>query len=330
MTKGVREKSKEAIPVYFLVLPETLLLDLGGIAEAFRVANQFAEEPVFAPRFVGPAASVPSSIGLGLAGIEPLPAVLEENAWIVVCGMRRPELAVRLAPARAVIGWLKHIVTPSQTVCCVCAGALLAAEAGLLDGRQCTSHHAHTAWLESEHPKARVQHNRIFVEDGPIFTSAGVTSGIDLALVLIARQAGPVTAARVARDLVVYIRRTTNDPQFSVWLTHRNHLHPVVHRAQDAMMEDPGRDWDLTGIARAASVSVRTLSRLFREEAGVTPLHYLEEIRLALARERLLTTRWSVERVAEAAGFSSALQLRRAAKRHGTPAPAALRRAVTS
>jgi transcriptional regulator GlxA family with amidase domain len=96
------------------------------------------------------------------------------------------------------------------------------------------------------------------------------------------------------------------------------------------MMEDPGRDWDLTGIARAASVSVRTLSRLFREEAGVTPLHYLEEIRLALARERLLTTRWSVERVAEAAGFSSALQLRRAAKRHGTPAPAALRRAVTS
>jgi transcriptional regulator GlxA family with amidase domain len=171
-----------------------------------------------------------------------------------------------------------------------------------------------------------VLQNRIFVRDGNIYTSAGVTSGVDLALVLIAEKAGPVTAARVARELVVYIRRTANDPQLSSWLAHRNHLHPVLHRAQDAIVENPGHDWTLAEIARAACVSVRTLSRLFREETGTTALHYVEQIRLALARERLATTRLSVERVAESAGFSSALQLRRAAKRHGSASPREVRK----
>jgi transcriptional regulator GlxA family with amidase domain len=316
------------IPVYFLVLPDTLLLDLAGIAEALRVANQLAQKELFAPRFVGPGDSVPSSIGIGLSGILPLPAALETHAWVVVCGMRRPEEAVHTAPTRAAVNWLRAAMGPDNTLCCVCAGALIAAEAGLLAGRRCTSHHDHTGWLEARHPAARVEHNRIFVQDGNIYTSAGVTSGVDLALALIAREAGAVVAARVARDLVVYIRRTANDPQLSVWLSHRNHLHPVVHRAQDALVADPGRAWTLAALAQTVAVSVRTLSRVFREETGITPQHYLEQIRLGMAQERLATTRWNMEQVAQSSGFSSALQLRRTAKRHGRAAPRELRRAT--
>ena len=166
-----------------------------------------------------------------------------------------------------------------------------------------------------------MQHNRIFVADGHVLTSAGVTAGIDLALHLIAEYAGPAIAAQVARALVVYVRRAGADAQLSPWFAHRNHLHPVVHRAQDAIVADPGRNWNLETIATAGCTSVRHLSRLFRDELGVTVLAYLQHIRLAIARDRLDTPGWSVERVAEAAGFSSAHQLRRVWHRHQPGSP---------
>ena len=122
------------------------------------------------------------------------------------------------------------------------------------------------------------------------------------------------------------MRRTGGDPQLSPWLAHRNHLHPVVHRAQDAILADPARDWTLESIADVACTSVRHLSRLFRDEAGVTVLAYLHRIRLALAREHLATTGWSMERVAERAGFSSAHQMRRVWRQHETRPPSEVRR----
>lgn len=316
--------------VYFLVFPDILLLDLAGIAEAFRIANQNTPTPIFELLFVGPEKKSSSSIGLSLAGLSPLPKHIEDNAWIIVCGLPSPEGRIEAGAARDIIAWLRTQVRPTHTVCCVCAGALIAAEAGLLEGRQCTSHHDHCEWLQKRHPEAQVQTNRIFVRDGNVYTSAGVTSGIDLALTLIAEQAGAVIAARVARDLVVYIRRAGHDPQISVWLTHRNHLHPVVHHAQDEVVRDPGHPWTLPELAARCHVSVRTLSRLFRREAGITPLDYLAQIRLAIARERLQTTHMSIDRVAESAGFRSALQLRRLWKKHDEGSPAQLRKRVAN
>ncbi len=178
--------------------------------------------------------------------------------------------------------------------------------------------------MQRRYPRALVQHNRIFVQDGHVMTSAGVTAGIDLALQLIADYADPTVAVRVARKLVVYVRRSGTDAQLSPWFAHRNHLHPAVHRAQDAIVADPARDWDLASIAAAAHTSVRHLTRLFRHELGVTAQGYLQHIRIAIARERLDTTALSIERVAEAAGFRSAHQMRRAWRGHqaGTPSQA--------
>jgi transcriptional regulator GlxA family with amidase domain len=171
-----------------------------------------------------------------------------------------------------------------------------------------------------------VQENRVFVEDGPLLTSAGITTGIDLALYLIERHAGAELAARVARRLVVYLRRSGHDEQLSPWLAHRNHLHPAVHRAQDAMAQEPERSWTLAELAERAHVSTRHLTRLFAEHAGVGVLAYQQQLRIARARELLAGGRLSVERVAELSGFSSARDFRRVWQRHEAGAPSEQRR----
>lgn len=313
------------IPVHFIVLPGVYLLDLAGIADALRNANRIARRTVFEIVFNGIADEAVTSIGLSLSGLAPLPAHLPEGALVVVSGVT-PIARMQDPAALVAADWLARHVTDRHRLACICAGAWLAGRAGLLDGRACTTHHEDCAALQRRFPKALVQDNRIFVEDGNVMTSAGVTAGIDLALHLVAEYAGPAVASRVARALVVYVRRTGGDPQLSPWLAHRNHLHPVVHRAQDAILADPSRDWTLASIAEVACTSVRHLSRLFRDEAGVTVLAYLHGIRLALAREHLATTGWSVERVAEQAGFSSAHQLRRVWRQHDDVPPAEARR----
>ena len=193
----------------------------------------------------------------------------------------------------------------------VCSGALLLARAGLLDGRQCTTHHTRTDLLRQFAPTAQVHENRLFVEDGPAVTSAGVTAGIDLGLYLVERYFGAPLAAEVARDLVVYMRRSGQDPQLSPWLAYRNHLHPAVHRAQDAIAKDPARRWRLDELAERAHVSPRHLARLFAEHTGIGVVEYQQRLRLTRAKELLGDARLSRERVAEMAGFSSARDLRR-------------------
>ena len=139
--------------------------------------------------------------------------------------------------------WLAQMMRNDQsTLMCVCAGSLIAAHAGLLRGRECTTHHQHIDELAALEPSAKVHANRLFVEDGRILTSAGVTSGTDLALYMIGQQLGHRVAAAVARDLVVYMRRSATDPQLSPWVMHRNHIHPAVHRVQDAITRNPAAD----------------------------------------------------------------------------------------
>jgi transcriptional regulator GlxA family with amidase domain len=207
----------------------------------------------------------------------------------------------------------------------VCAGSVLAARAGLLAGRQCTTHHVHLEELRRVEPRARVLDNRIFVEDGEVFTSAGVTAGLDLALHVIGQQQGPRVAAEVARDLVVYLRRAGTDPALSPWVMHRNHLHPAVHRVQDAVARDPAGSWSSTELSAVACTSARNLARLFAEHAGCSPLDYVQLIRFAFAKQLVTGSRLDLERVASRAGFRSAQHLRRVWSRWETRPPSAFR-----
>jgi len=319
------------IDVVFVVPPQSLLLDVAGPAEAFRLANQYREAngatARFRLRFVGPRPAADSSVGLGLAGMEPFPEALMATSWLVLVGQPSAVVVTRNRDIQATAQWLERHMRPLLLVddsphrlVTICSGTLLAARAKLLGTRRCTTHHGLLTELRALAPQAQVVDNRVFVVDGNLASSAGVTAGIDLALHLIAQVCGEPCAAAVAQEMVVYLRRTPNDPELSPMLAHRHHLHAAVHRVQDAVSANPDGDWNMAALADAAHVTQRHLLRLFGEHAGITPLHYLEKIRLERARQSLQCGT-SVTDAAAAAGFSSDLQLRRAWSRHWGGSP---------
>lgn len=308
--------------VVFVLLPQVVLLDVAGPADAFRNAN--ARVPgSYRLRFVAPREQVASSAGLCFGGLEPLPARLERGSILVLTGISGA-IDPREHDARCVIEWLRASAQP-ELLLCVCAGSVLAARAGLLAGRECTTHHEYLDELRRAEPRARVLDNRIFVEDGAVFTSAGVTAGLDLALHVIGMQLGPRIAAEIARTLVVYLRRAGTDPALSPWVMHRNHVHPAVHRVQDAVTRDPAADWSAAQLSAVACTSARNLSRLFAEHARCSPLDYVQLIRFAFARQLVTQSRLDLERVATRAGFRSAQHLRRVWSRWEERPPSALR-----
>lgn len=222
---------------------------------------------------------------------------------------------------QAIVDWLKAVIRPGHKLISICSGALFAGRAGLLDGHDCTTHHLCCEELASLAPKARVLENRLYVADGECYSSAGITTGIDLMLEIVSQLTDQSCAVAVARYLVVYLRRSGADPQLSPWLEGRNHIHPVVHRVQDAIARDATQDWTLNRLAKIAGASTRHLSRLFHEHVGMTIVDYRNCLRVALAQELLSQTRLDMEHVAERSGFASSRQLRRAWRRLYPTAP---------
>lgn len=302
-----------SIDVWFVMLPGVLALDMSGPAETFMLAGD-----AFRLHYIGPQPDVPTSIGLTMGGISPLPDTLPDGSLLVLPGVSNSRHQFSTPQAQSVQHWLMRmqpdIHRQAITVMCVCSGALLAAKSGLLTGKQCTTHHDVIARLRDAAPGAVIKENRIFVQDGNIWTSAGITSGIDLALHLMNRMCGPEKALAVAREMVVWFRRSGDDPQLSPWLRYRNHLHPAIHRAQDALTAEPQKGWQLADIAALAHVSPRHLTRLFQEHLGISVRDYLEQLRLAIAQQWLLQGR-GVEQASIAAGFSSPRQFHRAKQR---------------
>ncbi|OCZ68465.1 AraC family transcriptional regulator [Achromobacter xylosoxidans] len=314
------------IPVHFVLPRGIVLLDVAGPAEAFRVANKLCPD-AFAQHFCGPSTEIESGIpGLHLARIQPLPEKLPPEALVIVSGVVGKHIRLDEPEARVIIDWLaQRHPADGFTLMTVCAGALFAAAAGLTRQRECTTHHSCLAQLADLDPSARLHDNRIFVEDGNLVSSAGITAGIDLALHMVSRHCGPRVASEVARDMVVYQRRAGTDSALSPWLEHRNHMHPGVHRVQDAVVRNPAAPWSAQSLAEQAHTSPRHLTRLFREHAGCTPMDYLYQIRVALARDMLRETRLNLELVAEKSGFGSAQHLRRVWRRFQPQTPSMAR-----
>lgn len=325
------------IPVFVVVPPRLLLLDIAGPLEVLRQANRVQQSVCFDVRYVGPSSSLQTSVGLTLSAIEPLPKELPPHSWIILAGDvehimlcgggtgpgKTPE---DLAAEDAIVDWLKAIVKPEHKVISICTGALIAARAGLLDGYTCTTHYLSCNELASIAPRARTVENRLYVEDGERCSSAGITAGIDLMLHLVHKFTDQSCAVAVARYLVVYLRRSGSDPQLSPWLEGRNHIHPAVHRVQDAISADLTQTWSLRALARMAGASDRHLSRLFHDHVGMTIPEYSNRLRVAYAQELLRETQFDMENVAERAGFGSARQLRRAWQRVHKNTPREARR----
>jgi transcriptional regulator GlxA family with amidase domain len=319
-----------SIPVYVVVPPRLLLLDLAGPLEVIRRANGEQRDVHFDVHYTGARPRVHCSVGLCVGSIEPLPSKLPDDAIVIVVG----DVEQLLMPANqidagktkqdradevAIVNCLRTVVRSSHKLVLICSGAIIAAEAGLLDGYSCTTHYLCCDELALLAPGAKVLANRLYVEDRGRYSSAGIMAGIDLMLHVVGQIIGDSTAAAIARYLVAYLRRAGGDPQLSPWLEGRNHIHPAVHKVQDAIAGNPSRNWDVGKLSRIAGASSRHLSRLFHEHAGMSITDYRNRLRATLAYELISQTQIDVEGAAERAGFGSTRQLRRAWRRlYGT------------
>lgn len=314
------------IRVVFALLPNSLVLDWAGPAEALRMANQqlrAAGQPErFRLEFAAPTPASIGSVGIALSGLVPLPDLQAEPgpAWVVLVGLPGSTIDVDNDEARALLHWLRGL-RPARgrlDLVTICAGALLGAHASLLAGRRATTHHQHLDELRKVEPRCEVVANRVFVLDAPLYSSAGVTTGIDLMLHRIAELCGEPLAAQVAQTMVVPLRRGPHDPELSPFLAYRSHLHAALHRVQDAVSSAPQADWSVPRMAEVAHTSARHLTRLFVEHAGIAPLAWLRRLRLTSAQAALQSGA-SVARAAELSGFGSDTQLRRAWHQFGLP-----------
>ncbi|MGW3952217.1 GlxA family transcriptional regulator [Streptomyces sp. NPDC004752] len=294
--------------VVVLVLPEVNLLDLGGPVQVFDAAAHLGGG--YRLEYVAETDRVRSAQGLELAGLGRLTATRAGAGDLVLVPGPRLTVSDRLVP-EAAVRWVRDAYDAGARVASVCSGAAVLGEAGLLDGRACTTHWHLTTAMRERYPAARVREAALYVHDGRVSTSAGISAGIDLALSLVERDRGPELAAAVARELVLYLRRDGDAAQISPFLRYRDHVRPAVHRVQDHLAQNLDAAHSLTELAAVAHLSPRGLTRAFTTATGITPLAYQRQLRLERARTLLGSTDLTVEAVAAQCGFRDARQLRR-------------------
>ena len=328
MTEGLRSapSTREAPTrrVLFLLPPGVHLLDLGGPAQVFYTAAR--QGAPYKLEFCAASPDVRSAQGLTLAGLTTLPEVLPDDLVMV------PGFAPETPPPdldtlwhSGALIWLRAGLEAGAPVASVCSGAFILGEAGLLDGRRCTTHWNYTGMLQERYPAARVVDTALFTHDGGVTTSAGIASGIDMALSLIERDRGPLFTARVARELVVYLRRNGTQGQSSIYLEYRTHLHPGVHRVQDWLIEHATDKVTLKELAAVANLSARSLTRAFKEATGLTPLQYQQRLRLEYAATLMHNPKLTLDEVANRCGFEDARHFRRLWQAQFGVSPSAMR-----
>jgi transcriptional regulator GlxA family with amidase domain len=297
-------------------------LDISGPAEAFSIATRFFGAE-YAIELVTPdGAPARCSSGLTLGADRSIDEVRGAIDTLVVAGGEGTDRA--LADGR-LVDWVKRAAGRSRRVASVCTGAFVLAEAGLLDGCHATTHWSQCARLAERYPQIVVDPDPIFVRDGKVSTSAGVTAGMDLALGLIEEDHGPDVALKTARSLVLFVRRPGGQSQFSAQLTAAPARREPLRDVQAHIAEHPAADLSVPSLAARAHMSERNFARAFRAETGMTPAAYVEAARVERARRELETTDLPVQAVAARCGFGTVETMRRAFARRLGVNPAAYR-----
>lgn len=302
-----------------VIFPGFQLLDAAGPIAAFEIAERYRPGSYDLAVLAPGGGQVASSSGVRFAA-EPLTDGPFDT--IMISGGDGTRAIEALGH---IVRWLK--VTPARRRTSVCSGAYVLAEAGLLDGRRCTTHWSRTDDFARRYPKAKLDADRIFIRDGDIWTSAGITAGIDLALALIEDDLGADVARRVAQQLVVHQRRPGGQSQFSA-LVELGGRSGRFADLMDWMRGHLGEALTVERLAAQAAMSPRNFARAFTAETGTTPAKAVERLRLEAARTAVETGHAPIDRVAEAAGFGDAERMRRAFLRAFGQPPQALRRAA--
>lgn len=308
--------------IIFLLRPNLSLLDLTGPVQVFdtaiRVGAQYelvycSTEPV-----------IHSGQGLVFAELVPLPCV-SKNDLIIIPGTMSIHTPADIALSAEIRDWLSQAHRAGADFASVCTGSFVLGEAGLLNGRRCTTHWLAIPHLKKLYPEAQIRDTALFVHDGQITTSAGVAAGIDMAFSFLERDYGALFTAQIARYLVVYLRRNGNQAQTSIYLEYRTHLHAGVHRAQDYLIHHAAENVPLEELATIAGVSTRSLNRAFKQATGLTPVQYHQQLRLELASNLIHDPNLTIEQIAARCGFAGARHFRRLWQRSYGTSPSVIR-----
>lgn len=301
--------------VAFIIPPTVELLDLAGPVQVFTEAKfygmeieiefyTFSEEPI-------------STAGLGFGKVANFKiAKLKEGDFIFVPGMDMEYVnSIPFKAEREFFTWLKECSDKKITVCSICNGAFALGHAGLLKDTECTTHWRRVKELQTQFPTAKVVADILFVKSNNVYTSAGISAGLDLALAILEDLKGPLFTHKVARGLVVYHRRSGKHNQQSIYLDYRNHINPQVHEVQDYLIDNLSKENDIETLASLVGMSSRNLSRVFKEKIGSTVLEYLTLLRKEYANTMLNNPEYTIEYIASRCGFKTARQLQRILKK---------------
>jgi transcriptional regulator GlxA family with amidase domain len=306
-----RQRVARPRAVEIVAFPAVQLLDVAGPLQVFATANDLAAArgaaPLYAVRVVSAGApSVTASAGLGLA-VAPLPRASTKLDTLLVAGGPGVHAA---AENPVLLNWLRRRAARARRVASVCTGAFLLGAADLLNGRRAVTHWRHCSDLSRRYPNIRVEPDPIYVRDGAVWTSAGVTAAIDLALGLVEEDAGRTLSLEVARHLVMFLKRPGGQAQFSTVLSLQGAEDRFgdLHAWIDARLNG---DLSLPALARKAGMSERSFSRHYAKATGLTPARAVERLRVEAARRLLSDTRLPVKRIAARCGFGSEETLRR-------------------
>ena len=301
--------------VIVATFPGCEVLDVAAPLQAFHDANACGAR--YRVVVAGTVQNVAMSQPVTFGDVQPLPPARDGDLIVIPGGSDTR----RGTSPRTLVAWLRANRRTGAEFCAICTGAFLLGEAGMLDGVKCTTHWKHLDELQRRYPLANVTKDRLFITDDRITTSAGVASGIDVALWFVERHFGPLVAARTAREMVIHVRRDGSHAQDSVYLSHRAHLNSAVHRVQDFIIANPSEKVGIAELARIAGMSSRSITRTFRASTGITIAQYRQQIRLENARTLLRQPSATIERVAEQVGFKDSRHLRRLWNKHFGASP---------
>lgn len=300
---------------FLIIVPDGgMLFEAAGIADILMQANRLRADETQQPRYrVSIATTQPHQVihgqsGLNLLADFRLPELDPREPWdtIMITGRGNNE-----EEGTAVVDWLRLAAPHADRVASICGGAMLLAETGLLDGRRATTHWRLLETMQSRYPLVNVEGGPLYIQDGPIWTSGGVSSGFDLTLALVEEDYGFTLARDVAQDMVMYLRRPGGQLQFSRYHLQQTESIGPVSELQSWILENLTNDLSVEKLAERVAMSPRNFTRVFTRETGVPPARYVAEARLAAARHRLEQTRETLESVAAATGFGNSINLRR-------------------
>ena len=307
--------------IFFVIFPDYQVIDVAGPMETFGKANDYAGRYAISllAKQAGPIdSSGPATLVADKSYLEVTEPELRDLDTLIVCGGEGANLALT---DKHLIDFVTRASQQARRVVSICTGALILAQAGLLDGRRATTHWDSVDLLARNYPEIEVESDPIYVCDGRFWTSAGVTAGIDLCLALIEEDLSAQTALAIARRLVVYMMRPGGQSQFSAQLKFQRPKQNRLSSLIEWIELNPAQDLGITALAAHCAMSERHFARCFAEEVGVTPAKFVEHSRLEHARRRLEQTDDTIERIAHDCGFGSTEILRRTFQRHLHLAP---------